>query len=85
MGLTMTVANLRELLESGAEQPVLYVARDEWTLTPMRLAVRDESEVPRKDVVVDRTELGVVGAADDDDLDYLLLGYQVVLDEILEN
>lgn len=88
--LNVTIADLRKLLDSPAEQPVLYVMRDEESGKPDRLDVWAEAYVSEDDIVVGREELvdALDGAdephkVDDDALKDLLEEYQEVVDEIL--
>jgi hypothetical protein len=89
--LTVTTDNLRDLLASGAEDPVLYVARDEDTGEPVRLEVWDEALVPHGDIVARKHELvDALGGPNHPDgvtqdaLEHLLEGYQAEVDEMEE-
>jgi hypothetical protein len=89
--LTVTTDNLRDLLASGAEDPVLYVARDEDTGEPVRLEVWDEALVPHGDIVARKHELvDALGGPNHPDgvtqdaLEHLLEGYQAEVDTMEE-
>lgn len=84
--LKVTTGDLRKLLASQAEQPVLYVACDEETGEPVRLEVGAELGAHRDDIVVRQRELkDVVGAVDDDEeLEGLLEEYQAKVTELEE-
>lgn len=85
MSLTVTSADLRTVLDSRSEKPVLYVDRDEDTNKPVHLEVWDEAYVNHGDIVVRQHELrDVVGEADGEDaLTHLLPEYQATVDELL--
>jgi hypothetical protein len=89
--LTVTTANLRELLASPAQDPVLYVARDENTGEPVRLEVWAEAYVPNADIMVRQHELvDALGGPNhpdgvtEDALEHLLEGYQAEIDAMEE-
>ncbi|MEU9405554.1 hypothetical protein AB0E08_07605 [Streptomyces sp. NPDC048281] len=89
--LTLTTADLRKLLASSADDPVLYVSRDEVTGEPVRLDVWAGGLVAHGDIVARRSALvDALGGASqldgvtDGGLEGLLEGYQAAVDAIEE-
>jgi hypothetical protein len=89
--LVLTATDLRGLLQSTAEKPVLYVARDEDTGEPVRLELWAEALVSHGDIIVRQRELvDALGGPDHPDgvtqeaLEHLLEGYQAKIDAMEE-
>lgn len=83
--MEIRTGDLRELLDSPSENPVLYVERDEESGGPVRLSVWDEALVHHGDVVLRRHELtDVVGLGEVGEMDDLLPDFQEMVDEILK-
>lgn len=84
--ITVTTSDLRLLLNSQAESPVLYLRRDDETGEPDETDVWADALVVHDDVIVHRHELlDALGGHDEttDALEQLLPLYQETLDGLL--